>query len=583
MSAHLPLVRRGASAPIARLMLLVALVLPGCTRKPAPAPKAGPAAVSAPAKNPADEMLKSALFQLRPENLGIDSDPNGAGAVLNSWREQSPLFDADKFAASAGDLAAVPKGWLPEPAQERLLAREFNAADAVYIRDALLSAQMARQATDGKDAEIDRVVAMFDAAMRTVMLQPVAVPQLPFPRYELMLLGQGTPDDRAWVFAMLLKQQRVDAVLLQSKDDPEAKLVGAILDGEVYLFDCKLGVPIPRGEGDEAKSPLITRPATLRELEAHPDWWSALTLRADQPYPWNTEALAAADVLLIAEEPSWSGRMKQLETVLPADAACVLYDPLIDTPALASLAKRIAAGNPAWTPDKLKFWAHPLNLPQRMQAFGKNVQQLALLFQRMRSPLEVVKEKKERLNLNQDELLGNVNPFRNDEVIGGNVQIQPTDAHWKSRVEMLMGRPGPATAAFLSIRHLALENPPPELRADPQAFQLWTQLYRLAAMDASFWSAVCKLEQGDRAQAASALADYLRRNSRSDWVSAARYLAARTHAELKQFAEARAILAAVPTDDPHRPGLEVLAKRWEEAKETSEKPAENKPASEEGK
>lgn len=518
------------------------------------------------------------MFQLRPEHLGIDSEASGAIAVLNSWREQSPLFETANFALNAESLQTLPADWLTEPQRQQMLSKEFRLGDAIYIRNALMTSAAARTATEGTTAELDRVLALFDSTMQMVILQPAAVPQLPFPLYELMLLGQGTPDDRAWVFAALLKQQRIDAVVLQSKDDPEAKLTGVILDGEVYLFDCRLGLPIPRG--DDPPSPRITRPATMREMLAHPDWWEALTIRADQPYAWNTDALNQADVFVIAEEESWSGRMKQLETVLPADSACVLYDPLVDTPALPLLAKRIAAANPDWTPDRLKFWPHPLNLAERTQKLGEQIRQLQFVFQRVRVPLEVMKEKKEKLALTQDELLGKVNPFRDDSLdqgVGQFTQIQPTDAHWKARVEMLLGRYDAATTQFLRIRHLALDTPPAELRGNPQEFQVWSQLYQAAAADASFWSAVCKIEQGDNATGVSALQDYLKRYSRSNWASGARYLQALTSARLNQLTDARAALAGLLPDDPHRPGLEVLSKRWDRADDARPKtPAEKR-------
>jgi TolA-binding protein len=503
-----------------------------------------------PPSDPATDMLRSAMFQLQPENLGIDSDPDAAISVLNSWREQTSLIEVERYGFTAESLQALPHTLLSAEQRRRMLATEFSRDDATYIRNALLAAQMSRYATEGKTAELDRIVALFEFAMRTVTLQPSMVPQLPFGWYEILVLGQGTADDRAWVFATLLKQQRIDAVVLQSKDDPEARLVGVILDGETFLFDTKLGLPIPRGE--DPPGVRISRPATLKEMQAHPEWWQGLTVRADQPYPWNSDQLAAADVFVISAEESWGGRMKQLETVLPSDSLCVLYDPLVETPALPPLTARIAAGHAAWTPDTLRFWSHPLNVAERFASMGQQAAQLMFLLERFNVPIEIKEVEKTVVN----------ETTKKPEVVKG-LEARPLRQHLKCRMEQLQGKFADATAHFLGIRHLAVESLPAELAGNPQVLQQVRQMYALAASDASYWSAVCKRELGDLTTAAGALEDYRRRYPRSDWTSAAGYLLALVRAERGELSEARAAISSLAADDPHRPGLDVLLKRWE--------------------
>lgn len=509
------------------------------------------------------------MFQLQPENLGIDSHPQGAVAVLNSWREQTPLIEVARYGFTADSLKEFPETLLSDEQRSRMLATEFFTGDALYIRNALLTAAMARSVADQQENELDRVVALFEFALRTVTLQPPEAPQLPFPLYEILVLGQGSSDDRAWVFAALLKQQRIDSVILQAPDDPEARLVGVILEGDVYLFDTKLGLPIPRG--DDPPGVRITRPATIREMQAHPEWWEAMTVRADLPYPWNAEQLAGADVLIISEEESWSGRMKQLETVLPSNSLCVLYDPMVESASLPSLAKRIAAGNPEWTPDKLKFWSHPLSVPARLQQMGPQAQQLGGFFQRFNAPLEI-KSSKQQMTIKQEEFAGRLVP-REGRPLDPNAQLVPSQQHLKTRTEQLMSRYALATSHYLRIRHLAVETPPAEMQdpTNPQVFQAWMALYQLAASDASYWSALCKVELNDRAAAANALQDYLKRFSQSDWASSARYVLALVQADLGRLPEARAAISNMSPDDPHRPGLDILMKRWDALPET--KPA----------
>ncbi len=523
----------------------------GCTGKP-PTPGTGSntsvggsAATTSDAlvTSAADDMLTSAVFQLQPENLGIDADVSSAAAVLRNWREQSPLFSSELPGFTEAALKSIPGGWLTDTQRKDILSQEFMPADALFIRNALLTSTMARYAAGDGQAELDRVVNLFDFTMRTVSLQPPNLPQLPFPLYEIILTGQGTPDDRAWVFAALLKQQGIDTVILQSKDDSEAKLVGVVLDGEVYLFDARLGVPIPRG--DDPPAARIARPATLKEMVEHPDWWQALTIRADQPYPWSSEQLRSADVFAYSAPESWSTRMRQLQSVLPSSSQCVLYDPLgeavTEGVSIEPLPARIAKGNPEWTSDKLKFWNHPLNLVERAKSLGQQVQQLVVMFERFKLPFEVKVDEQKKV-----------------------ASIKPTLQHMKCRTEQLQGKFKEATNHFLAIRHLAVENLPRELAGDPQRAQQLRQFYAWAASDASFWSAACKFEQGDYQAAATALHDYQERFARigGDWISAAKYLEALALARTGKFDEAKKVVNSLGPDDPHRAGLEVLMKRW---------------------
>lgn len=545
--------------PVYWLAWVAAGLLAGCSGKPAPKPGATTPAPAAGATTAAeDDMLASAVFQLQPENLGIDADLTSVVSVLRNWREQSRLFASDSNGFMEATLKSIPTKWLTEEQRRQITSREFTAPDALFIRNSLLTATMSRHSAGDQQSELDRVMAMFEYAMRTVTMQPPALPQLPFPLYEILLIGQGTSDDRAWVFAALLKQQRIDTVILQAKEDPEARLVGVVLDDEVYLFDTRLGLPIPRG--DDPPAARIARPATWNEMKEHPEWWQPLTLRADQPYPWTAEQLETADVLVYSPSESWSTRMRLLESVLPANSICVLYDPLGEQPgegvAIEPLAKRIARGNPAWTADKLQFWDHPLSIAARMTKLGPQAQQLGIMFERFKVPVEIKFDEKHKKAI-----------------------IKPTYQHLKCRTEQLQGKFKDATTHYLSIRHLLVENLPQELMGDPQVTQQLKQLYIWAASDASFWTAVCKFEQGDYETAIGSFQDYEKRFARigGDWMSASRYLRVLAHARLGKLSEARTVIAGMAPDDPQRPGLEILMKRWPAAEEEKKSDSEEKP------
>ena len=125
------------------------------------------------------------------------------------------------------------------------------------------------------DSEPARVVALFDLANTMVALAGKGEPTIPQSLHDITVIGKGTAEDRAWVFAELLRQGGIDAVILRphsradSAAGPDATaksagraseacrrwLVGALVDKQVYLFDPTLGWPIPTRE-DKGQSPM---------------------------------------------------------------------------------------------------------------------------------------------------------------------------------------------------------------------------------------------------------------------------------------------------------------------------------------
>ncbi len=536
------------------LLLCGGLLMIGCSKKSSTDVSPQTDAASGQDKtNLYTDVLASALFQLQPDNLGIDSGAESAISVLNSWREQTGLITVDGMGIAESDVKSLPADLITETQREALLSPEFTNADAFYLRNAVFLAAVAKWVTQSSPDELSRVMALFDYSMRNVSLISESIPKVPFPLFEVFRLGLGTPSDRGWAFAALLKQQRIDSVIFQSKSDPKQQLFGVILDGEIYLFDTRLGLPIPRG--DDPPGVRITRPATLSELQAHPEWWQGLTVRADQPYPWKAEELAAADVLIYTEAESWCGRMKRLETVLPAASACVLYDSLFDAGSSPGLIRRIAQGNPAWSADRLRFWSYPLTVRQEA---AKMRDQILSILTKFQVPLEFVfdKESGDRL-----------------------IDAKPTFQHAKCRVEQLLGKFDDATAHFLTVRHLMLESLPAALQSDPKTMQQIQQIYTLAVLDATYWTAMCKFEQGDWKGAAKGFGDYLKRFPQSLWASAARLHLMQSLVEQGEFAAAQSIGNMTLAEDPHREETELLLQRWaKHLEQTSNKPPSETPS-----
>src|SRR5262249_27066575 len=147
--------------------------------------------------------------------------------------------------------------------------------------------------------ELEKVTAVFGHVIRAVGLVPSPLKDLPLTPYEVYLLGKGTALDRAWIFVNVLRQLKIDAVLLAPRLGVEAVpavvgaqpfLVGVLLDGQVYLFDPLAGVPIPALVRESA-SATVPSVATLEQAASDAAVLQQLDAQG-KPYPIRAADLA---------------------------------------------------------------------------------------------------------------------------------------------------------------------------------------------------------------------------------------------------------------------------------------------------
>lgn len=524
--------------PWARTGLVGLLLLAGngCQDKsPAPADK-GPAAarVSEAQTGEIEDQLKSALYQLQPEHLDIDARLDDAVSVLNNW--WSAVKEAN----------LEPKGLvLPDLPAERLAAAQraavqrdtFDAADGRAIRSAYFAKAIADQATAGVANELDRIVKLFEWTCRNIALESEAPAGRAMTLYEILITGRGSAVDRAWVFAALLKQQRWDLVVLHAADvkieNPEAPwVVGVVHDGEAYLFDLRLGLPIPNPESH-------TRPATLRQAIAHPEWLTALSPRADQPYEPNAEQLQSSVVEVFTPPVTWSPRMWSVEQLLPGESLCVLYEAPGRLGDLDGVFERVAKAGDGWTADQVQVWSYPADQEARFLTMDDRLRQRV---DREMVPFLMPME------------------MREDREAKRRVLVQ-TMQQLQIRLDQLYGRRADAVSQYVTIRQLAVMTPPqPGLGP----------VYQQAADDAHYFSCVCKAEGSDLDAAVKALADYVKKSRRSGrWGPPARSLLADCQAAQDNLTAAAQTLRVQESDDPYRARHAVLLSRWSKAKSST--------------
>lgn len=479
-----------------------------------------------------DNQLRSALHQLQPENLGIDSQVDDAISMLNHWWTGVQTAGLDPGGVT---LPGIPDSWADESLRQRLQRSTFDAEDGLFIRDAYLARAIAQRLADQSDHDLVRAVLAFEWVCRNVVLTSAEELPVPLTFYDLLIMGRGRAVDRAWVLGEILRQMKLDSVLLQGRpgdEAVEAPLLGVLVEQEVYLFDLQLGLPIP---ADEAPLPGgLQKPASLRHLQQHPEVLKRLTLRSDQPYEPTPEQLQRARPMVIASPNAWAARMWKLEQLLPSDALCVLYDPPQKIEELPGLLERLQAVG--WTLDTATLWDYP---SRQRQQFTQLTPQQRQLYESLRAPLFV--------------------PF--DPVLNEDrsqiVSVVPTRQLLKTRTLQLQGRYIPAVAQYVGIRQ-TINLPIPDPRLIP--------LYQQAVECAFYWTAVCKYESQEYEGAVATLQDYLKRYAhKGKWLGSAQRLLAESQHALGQIDDALQTLKGTTPDELYRKGNTLLGRWWEQS------------------
>ena len=525
---------RRVSVLFASVLLIGAIA--GCPGRAVVSSKGNPSGKPNSKGASAEDLLKSAIHQLRPENFSIAAAPDKPVSLLNSWRGM--VADAKPESANdTGTAPPLPVGWTTPDEEKRLQSDKYDELDAIHVRDCLLTQVAAKYLSARRGDELQRVQEVFQFVVRNIALRGDDDLELPLTTYLLLMTGRGSAEDRAWICASILKQLRIDSVIVrpsaESKPADEAWLFGVLLNDRVHLFDPRLGIAVPSSADAAA---INSRPATLDEIASHPEWLQVLSARADQPYSIEVDSLKDPQVTPIVETGFWSRRMSRLEQVLPTEDSCVLFDPPVDELGRPGMLKRLQAACPTVKADSLKPWPYPERQREASrkasQALVQQIQQALIGFS---APITV-----------------NVDP----QTKAPSAAI-PERKMLKIRTDQLLGKFEDVTQRYLLIRRLEL----PEVEAN--RYPEIAQLHRLAAEDAIYWSGVSKFEAEEYDAAVEQLAGYLKRFDRKGrWNFAARSLLAECHARQSRFAEAIAAIERTVAEDPYREANAIRVKSW---------------------
>jgi hypothetical protein len=199
---------------------------------------------------------------------------------------------------------------------EEVEGSSFRMLDTHYLEGCVFLRTLARSLPDAL-TPLEQATYCFRWVGREVVLQEPRQELLP-PDFVLKR-GEGSASERAVVFLWILRQINLDGCILALPDKdgkPQPRLVGVLVPekdtNELYLFDFRLGLPLPGPKGEGI--------ATFTQLKADPHLLDQFKPSGDAPeYDLTADDVPKLKMLVAAPLSALSARMRFLETDVLAD------------------------------------------------------------------------------------------------------------------------------------------------------------------------------------------------------------------------------------------------------------------------
>ena len=403
----------------------------------------------------------------------------------------------------------------------------YRLPDAWHLQESVWLRDISPQARADQFEDLAVAERLFDWTVRNIQLEPDGDPAAPGYRrrpFESLLFGRGQADERAWIFMLLARQQGLDVVLL-GLADADGKNVRPWLpalasDGKLYLFDCRLGLPIP-GPGGKGV-------ATLDEVVADEQLLRNLDLDAEHPYPIKASDLSHVVALIEASPLSLSRRMALVESRLAGKHKMVVTSP---ASAVAERVKSLPhiSGVQLWElPFDIWLWQSKLT-NEELQAAAREL----VVFQAI-PPL----------------MVGRALYFKRDY-----------DGDQGAKAQLMSARPSDDTIDNFRLPRDVSQRVGRENVAIEEARRILVM--RHAKQHASFWLGLICFDEHDYPVAI----DYFRKRTLEatpdgPWTPAARYNLARTYEAMGDLPQAIALYEA--DDSPQSHGNHLRARQLRE-------------------
>lgn len=443
-------------------------------------------------------------------------------------------------------VAGLPEAVRKLKSVENLGEMRFASIDGAALREAVWLRGISDLACGDAISALDRAQRLFDWTVRNIQLDPApsgdeAEPALPCLAWHVLLLGRGQAEDRAWLFMLLARQQGLDVVLLKPAEAKPVTLVG-LLDSseqdesELYLFDARLGLPIPGPEGEGI--------ATLAQVAEDDRLLRQLDLDAEHAYP-----LVSSDVSKLTAEIEGSPLYLQQR---------------------AALVEAKLSGD-----QRLELTADPSALGERLLAMPQ-IEQAEL----WPLPLERLLSLADRQSPEVQRLAAQLEPFLAVYPHPKKKDIEYVPLLWRGRTQHLMGEFTGETGANHYYQSVRLPDVEIERIAEAHGMQLKQisdpevkkkmvqesekalQLLRTGKQDASYWLGLVAFERGNYSTAVDYfLKRTLEPSPDGPWTHGAWYNLGRAYEALGERKEA--IEAFRSDESPQRHGSLLKASRLE--------------------
>jgi len=511
-----------------------------------------------------EDRITSAFTALQPENLEISSSPGDVAQQLNTWytycadllQELETKSTVTKSTETESTADQTPEfqheidQLIPQPYQAERNRDIFDVRDVGHIRDCVLLQGIVDQQEQSGSSDMERVKNLFDYVQRNYPIEAYTNQRPPLSRYRILLYGTTYPEDRAWIFASLLRQIKIDSVIIRPQSEaneqpkPDAWIMGVLLDEDVYLFDCRLGMPLTSAG----------RVATLGEAIAKPALFRRWDIDIDNPYPLRSSDLKKVHADLIGTMCTFSKRMADLQSSLSGDQSVIISDSLLDNYLGPGLVHRVAKGGEAyWKPEDIRIWNYPEENENGYDKMDKNLTKSSRWFQLRQLALSAPVQFTPPLKPGQR--------FQ---------YFEPLKEQWPNRITHLMGKHSKAIPMYQTIREWGKNaETVARMGIDPTIFNI---NYK-AGQDAFFWTALCQIERGDKTNAVKSLAQYARNHGKNGfWIHATHLKIAELNHQNGDIDKALRSLSRVSDSAPQYHRAIILKRRWEAEQQKSKVP-----------
>lgn len=193
-----------------------------------------------------------------------------ATPVLLETLPEDLRSDAGLKLLASPEALARPAFSLPN---EQLRATQAQAYEGRLLEEATWMRDIGGWATRDARNQVERIDSLFDWTIRNVQLDNATIGTPPYRPWQCLAYGHASAEGRAWVFAQLCRQQDVPMVVVRPGGEEGPLWCGAWVDGQLYLYDPELGLPLEQREGHTA---------TLAEVRESPELLAQFDL--DEPY-----------------------------------------------------------------------------------------------------------------------------------------------------------------------------------------------------------------------------------------------------------------------------------------------------------